>query len=87
MLPKVHLKKTYVLPNAGATLIVSITAIRATTLNNITMRFFVRHPLPLRAGLVSPAALTNVATPARGDEFPMNSWRTSQNSDSTHSGE
>jgi hypothetical protein len=31
-------------PKAGATLIASITTIRATTLNNITMRFFIPAP-------------------------------------------
>jgi hypothetical protein len=31
--------------NAGATLIASITIIRATTVNNKRMRFFMRYPL------------------------------------------
>jgi hypothetical protein len=36
-----------------------ITIIMATTVNNIAMRFFMHYLLLKRAGLVSPAALTN----------------------------
>jgi hypothetical protein len=65
--------------NAGATLIASITIIRATTGINIAMRL-IRATSLSRAGLVSPAKLYNVPTLVRRDEIPMNPWPTSENS-------
>jgi hypothetical protein len=64
--------------NAGATLIASITIIRATTGINIAMRL-IRATSLSRAGLVSPAKLYNVPTLVRRDEIPMNPWPTSEN--------
>src|SRR5215204_6174289 len=40
-----------------------------------------------KGGVISPATLINAPTLATGDEFPVNSWPTSENSPSTHLGE
>ena len=71
---------------AGATVIPSITTIRATTAINTMMRFM-SITLSPRARLLGPAALFNAITLASGDESRMNYWRSSQNPNSTHSGE
>jgi hypothetical protein len=53
--------------------------------NNNRMRLM-SVPFPKGRGDL-PRQLANAPTLARGDEFPMNSWPTSENSYSTHLGE
>jgi hypothetical protein len=53
---------------------------QAATVNTTRMRFFMRYPLSLRAGLITPPKSADARTLASSDEFPINSWLTSENS-------
>src|SRR5918995_2620095 len=64
--------------NAGATVTTIITTIRATTVNNTRMRL-ISVPFHKGRDTSAPPKSADCATLALGDEFPMNSWPTSEN--------
>ena len=65
---------------AGIAMANIINAITNATVTTKSMRLIMRYPLSVKGVADEPRQLANAPTLARGDEFPMNSWPTSQNS-------